>query len=72
MAGLKDENEQLNRAMPLSVLIEKQRPLHKELKEIYTDLCKLSESIKLSDLEKSISFIRRTKYENNKKLGNNS
>lgn len=62
----------LNTAMPLVLLIEEQRPLHNELKEIYTDLCKLSESIKLSDLEKSISFIRRTKYENNKKLGNNS
>ena len=57
---------------PLAVLIEEQRPLHKELKEIYTDLCKLSESIKLSDLEKAISFIRRTNYDNNKKLGHNS
>lgn len=65
MKSIKDENEQLNkinRAMPLSSVIDKQQPLHVELNQIYTDLCKLSDLIKLSDLEKSISFIRRTNY----------
>lgn len=75
MERIKNENEQLNKinqAMPLTLVIDKQRPLHNELNQIYTDLCKLSESIKLSDLEKSISFIRRTNYENNTNSDHNS
>lgn len=75
MADDNNENEQLNKinkARSLEETIKKQRPLHMELNQIYTELCKLSESIKLSDLEKSISFIKRISYENNKKLGHKS
>jgi len=75
MKNITNENEQLNKinqAMPLTSVIDKQRPLHIELNQIYTDLCKLSDSIEISDLEKSISFIRRTNYENNTYSGHNS
>lgn len=62
MEGIKSENKQLNeinRAMPLDSVKSKQQPLHIELNHIYDDLCKISELIDISDLEKSISFIRR-------------
>lgn len=52
--------DEIDQAMSLTSAIDKQKPLHIELNQIYADLCKLSESIKFSDLEKSISFIRRT------------
>lgn len=61
--NIKKGNEQTNKmhqGPPLTSVKDKQRPLHIELSQIYNDLCKLSESIKISDLEKSISFIRRT------------
>lgn len=38
--------------------IKKQRPLHKELNQLYKDLCDISQSISLSKLEKTILFIR--------------
>ena len=75
MEGIKNENEQLhkmNQTMQLTSVKDKQQPLHIELNQIYTDLCKLSNSIKLSDLEKSISFIRRTNYENHTNSDHNS
>ena len=75
MENIKNENEQLNKinqTMPLTLVIDKQRPLHIELNQIYTDLCKLSDSIEISDLGKSISFIRRTNYENNTNSGHNN
>lgn len=75
MENIKNENKQpysRHQAMPLDLVIDKQRPLHIELNQIYTDLCELSESIKLSDLEKSISFIRRTNHENNTNSGYSS
>ena len=62
MKGIERENEQLrerNQAIPLSSIMDRQQSLHFALNQIYIDLCKLSDSIKLSDLEKSISFIRR-------------
>lgn len=68
MKNIEKENEQLckiNQTIPFSSKINRQQSLHIELNQIYTDLCKLSDSIKLSDLEKSISFIMRTNYENN-------
>ena len=64
LKGIENTNTELNsarQAIPSNVVIEKQKPLHKELNQIYEDLCKLSNSIKLSDLEKSILFIRRKK-----------
>mgnify|MGYP007098460915 CR=1 FL=1 len=75
MESIKNKNEQLhkiNQAMPLTSIIDEQHPLHIELNQIYTDLCKLSDSIKLSDLEESISFIRRTNGANNHNSGYNS
>ena len=66
MDSIENENKQLsktNQARSLTSVIDEQQPLRIELNQIYADLCKLSDSIKLSDLEKSISFIRRTNYE---------
>lgn len=62
MKNIEAENEQLNKinqAMSLDYVKNKQQPLHSELNQTYTDLCKISDSIKISDLEKSTTFIRR-------------
>ena len=62
MKGIDNENKLLkekNDAMPLDTVKDEQKPLHIELNQIYDDLCKISELIDISDLEKSISFIRR-------------
>lgn len=60
--GIEDENKRLNArndAIHLDTIKDKQKPLHIELNQIYDDLCKISKLINISDLEKSISFIRR-------------
>ena len=48
-----------NETLRLDVIEDKQKAFHDELNQIYVDLCKISDSIKISKLEKSISFIRR-------------
>ena len=62
MRCIQNENKKLNvtnSVMPSATARDRQMPLHAELNQIYADLCKLSDLIKISDLEKSISFIRR-------------
>lgn len=62
MRDIENENKMLNvrnDALPLDTVKDRQKPLHIELNQIYGDLCRISESINISDLEKSISFIRR-------------
>ena len=62
MNDIKNENKTPNERYDVLLFDEvkdRQKSLHIELNQIYGDLCKISESINISDLEKTISFIRR-------------
>ena len=62
MNHIKNENKTLNErndALSLGKVKDRQKSLHIELNQLYGDLCKISELINISDLEKTISFIRR-------------
>ena len=55
------ENKRLHEigeALSLDNIKESQRQSHEEMKQIYTDLCKISKTIQLSKLDKSISVIQ--------------
>ena len=62
MNDIKNENKTPNERYDVLLFDEvkdRQKSLHIELNQIYGDLCRISESINISDLEKTISFIRR-------------
>lgn len=62
MNDIKNENKTPNERYDVLLFDEvkdRQKSLHIELNQIYGDLCKISESINISDLEKTIAFIRR-------------
>ena len=62
MNDIKNENKTPNERYDVLLFDEvkdRQKSLHIELNQIYGDLCRISESINISDLEKTILFIRR-------------
>ena len=50
------KNREFGQAMPLEVVLERQKPLHEGLIQTYKELCKISESIQLEKLAKEISL----------------
>ena len=65
---MKDDDEK--QVMSLNAVNEEQKPAHEEINQLYIQLCKLSNSIELPELEKTILFIRRDHHENHRNKNN--
>lgn len=64
------ENDNKEQTMSLNAVNEEQKSTHEEINRLYIQLCKLSNSIKLPELEKTILFIRRNRHENHRNKNN--
>ena len=64
------ENDNKEQVMFLDTVNKEQEPTHEKICRLYEQLCKISNSIKLAELEKTILFIRRNHHENHRNKNN--